>query len=504
MSPRALIASLALTAALFPHRLPGQGFRVRLDARFQSVSYRGIAADSILTADTVTGPNGGAQTRDGFAVRCLPGTDYCHFFRPGQVQRAAPLVTTAEGALWGLGISGLSLHATARAAVDLGSADVWPGTSPAMQLLEGYAQYAVPHLTARAGRQYTASRLGFQGFDGAWLTLRHRGLGLEFTGYGGWGLAHGVALPVTSPALNPLNDFQPRNRQLLTGAQLGWARPPAALRAVYEREFDPGPDYLVAERAGIDAFLDLPLALRLSGGADYDVAMGWWGSAEATLGFAPGGSWLSAAAGARRYRPHFDLWTIWGAFSPVPYHAMFGSIALGPQWGVRLRARGEQYWYAPAEAQTPLVGGAKDEGWRWTFGASYRPKLPLTIDAGYSLELGPGAGAGGIDGTVLYAPDERLRVSIYASMLERPLEFRFNESSLRAFGLDTEYRPSTRIRVGATVTRYGETRDRPDAAAVDWSQFRVTTRLTVLLGSAADQAGLPPAVRRMPSGGGRR
>lgn len=504
MSARALIGSVAFVAVLSPPPLLSQGFRVRLDARFQSVSYRGIVADSIAPADTVTAPNGGPQTRDGFAVRCLPGVAYCHFFRPGPARRAAPLVTTAEGAFWGLGVAGLSLHATGRAALDLGSADVWPGTSPAMQLLEGYAQYAVLHLTARAGRQYVASRLGFQGLDGARLTLRHRGLGLEFTGYGGWGLAHGVALPVTSPALNPLDDFQPRNRQLLTGAQLGWARPPVALRAVYEREFDPGPDYLVGERAGIDASLDLPLALSLSGGVDYDLAMGWWGSAEATLGFTPVASWLSAAVGARRYRPHFDLWTIWGAFSPVPYHAVFGSVALGPRWGVRLRARGEQYRFEPAAAQTPLVVGAKDEGWRWTFGASYTPKLPLTIDAGYYLELGPGAGAGGFDGAVLYAPDERLRVSIHASMLERPLEFRFNESSLRAFGLDVEFRPSARLRIGADVSRYDETRDRPDAAAVDWDQFRATTRLTVLLGSAADQARLPPAVRRMPSGGGRR
>lgn len=491
-------------AAAFPNAGEAQGVRVRLDTRAQWVSYRGIVSDSIPSADTVTGPNGGPQTGDGFAVRCRPGIDYCHFFRPGPVLRAAPVVTTAEGAVWGLGISGLSLHATARAALDLGAAGVWPGTSPAMQLLEGYVQYAVPQLTARAGRQYVASRLGFQGFDGARLTLRHRGLGLEFTGYGGWGLAHGVPLPVTSPALNPLDDFQPRNRELLTGAQVGVTRPPVALRAVYEREFDPGPSYLVGERAGIGGSLDLPLALSFSGGADYDLAMGWWGSADATLGFAPVGSWLAAAAGARRYRPHFDLWTIWGAFSPVPYHAVFGSVALRSRWGVRLRARGEQYWFAPTEAETPLVVGAKDGGWRWTLGASYSPKAPLTIDAGYYLELGPGAGAGGMDGAILYTPHERFRVSIYGAMLERPLEFRFNQSSLRAFGLEAEYRPSARLRIGADLSRYDEIRDRPDAAAVDWDQFRATTRFALLLGSTADQARIPPAVRRMPSGGGRR
>ena len=42
---------------------------------------------------------------------------------------------------------------------------------------------------------------------------------------------------------------------------------------------------------------------------------------------------VTALVGARQYRPHFDLWTIWGAFSPVPYHAVNGSVWVRPVGG---------------------------------------------------------------------------------------------------------------------------------------------------------------------------
>ena len=67
--------------------------------------------------------------------------------------------------------------------------------------------------TARAGRTYVTSRLGWTGFDGGMAEVRPVGHLLRITGYGGWGLARGIALPVTNEALNPLDDFQPRERQ---------------------------------------------------------------------------------------------------------------------------------------------------------------------------------------------------------------------------------------------------------------------------------------------------
>ena len=90
-----------------------QGYRLRLDAGAQRVSYRGVTPDSVLASQTVTGSTGGFETPDGFAVRCSGG-DYCFYFRPGPEITGGPMVSSADLTLWGLGIRGLSVKVNAR------------------------------------------------------------------------------------------------------------------------------------------------------------------------------------------------------------------------------------------------------------------------------------------------------------------------------------------------------------------------------------------------------
>jgi hypothetical protein len=374
---------------------------------------------------------------------------------------------------------------------------VWPGTDPAVQLFEGYAEYAVPRATARLGRQIVASRLGTMGFDGAGLVLRDARRGVEVQGHLGWGLARGTALPVTSPALNPLDDFQPRQRQLVVGLGAGWASRAADLRVDYLREVDPRSDHFVSERVGLEAALRPVSRVRLAGGADYDLAAGWWGSAEASLGYAT--RRLSATLGARRYRPHFDLWTIWGAFSPVAYRAVHGAITFAASSQIDVRGRYERYRYEDAEAATPLFDALRD-GWRWEVGTTVRPLPGWILDGGYRRDFGPGAAAAGVAGTLTYAPSRRLAVTLLGSTVDRPLEFRYNDATVRAYGIDAQLEPSGRMRVGLGATRYEEIHRRPDAAAFDWNQFRISARVVLLFGNGADVGELPPAIRLLPSG----
>ena len=79
----------------------------------------------------------------------------------------------------------------------------------------------------------------------------------------------------------------------------------------------------------------------LPAGVDYDLANTWFGNADAVLRYtAP---WITVAGGLRQYRPHFDLWTIWGVFSPVPYHAADAAVFVRPVRALELRGRGERY-----------------------------------------------------------------------------------------------------------------------------------------------------------------
>jgi hypothetical protein len=477
-----------------------QGYRLRLDSRAQRVGFRGVMADSVPVAEVVTGPTGGPRTPDGFAVRCPPGSEHCFFFRPGPRLQGGPMVTTADLTLWGLGVRGLSARVNGRLGFELSGDEVWPGTGPAVQLMEAYAEYAHRRFTLRGGRQLLVNRLGIVGFDGGRGTTRFGRTGIELEGYAGFGLARATALTATSPALDPLDEFQPRSRQILAGAAVGYRGRLADVRLDYQREVDRDSRNFVSERAALS--LDFfPLERwSVAAGVDYDLANTWFGNADATVRYiAP---WITVAGGLRQYRPHFDLWTIWGAFSPVPYHAANASVHLRPVRGVEVRGRWERFAFASTETETPLVD-MDDDGWRLGVGASWTPLPAWRLDAGYREEFGPGASSSGFEGSVAWLATPAISVTGYGSTLDRPLEFRFDEASVDVVGLDAEWRAGERLRLAVGGARYWEARDRPDAAAFDWNQTRLHARVTLLLRSEADRLRLPPALRTGPRPGTR-
>jgi hypothetical protein len=477
-----------------------QGYRLRLDSRVQRVTYRGLTMDSIPVGEVVTGPTGGPRTPDNFAVRCPPGDSHCFFFRAGPELTGGPLVTTADLTLWGLGISGLSVRVNGRLGLDLDGDETWPGTQPEAQLVEAYAEYAHRQFTIRGGRQLLVHRLGITGFDGGRGIVRVGRSGVEVDGYVGLGLARATALTPTSPALDPLDEFQPQSRQILAGGALGYRGRLWEARVDYQREVDRDSRNFVSERTALSLNVRPTPRWSFAAGADYDLANTWFGNADAMLRYtAP---WITVTGGVRQYRPHFDLWTIWGVFSPVPYHAAEGAVFVRPIGSLELRARGERYTYSDTETQTPLVD-VDDDGWRLGFGASYSLGQNWRFDAGYREEYGPGASSHGFDAVVSWLPTTVLSITGYGSTLDRPLEFRFNEASVDVVGVDAEWSPTDQLRLAVGGARYRESRDRPDAAAFDWDQTRLHARVTLLLRSETDVFRLPPALRTRPRAGSR-
>ncbi|MBW8840022.1 MAG: hypothetical protein JF602_09255, partial [Gemmatimonadetes bacterium] len=136
---------------LHPSQSQAQGYSLRLDSRVQRVTYRGMEMDSIPVGDVITGPTGGPRTPDDFSVRCPPGSAYCFYFRGGPELTGGPMVTTVDLTLWGLGITGLSVRANGRLGLDLDGDETWPGTEPAVQVTEAYAEYSRRQFTVRGG-----------------------------------------------------------------------------------------------------------------------------------------------------------------------------------------------------------------------------------------------------------------------------------------------------------------------------------------------------------------
>jgi hypothetical protein len=478
--------------------LLGQGYRLRLESQAQRAAFRGVSPDSIRATDAVAAPTGGLQTPDGFAVHCPEGSSFCFFFRPGPELTGGPVVTSADLTLWGLGIPGVSVRINGRVGFDLSDDEAWPGVEPHGQLIEGYAEYGHRLFTARAGRQLLASRLGVIGFDGGKVGFHPGRHGITAEGYVGLGLARATAVPPTNPALNPLDEFRPGQRGITAGAAVGWSSRVGELRLEYQREVDRESDKFASERAGVSLDLHPVRRWSLLAGAEYDLANTWFGNADASVRYT--GPWITLVGGVRQYRPHFDLWTIWGAFSPVPYHAVHGGAWLRPVHRLEFRMVGEHYAFSPTETETPLVS-VEDDGDRIGVGISYGPTASLTLDAGYHYEQGTGGSSEGFEGTVTFRPAGELSLVAYGSTFERPLEFRFQDASVDALGLEAEWWPSHQLRLAAGAAHYWESRDRPDAAAFDWNQTRLIARATLVLRSQTDVVPLPPALPRMPPAG---
>jgi hypothetical protein len=486
---RALTLIAACALLLRTPAVHAQDYRVRLDARAQSVWFRGLISDSILATAAVAGANGGLETPDGHAVRCAAG-EYCYFLRPGPALRGAPVSTAASIIMWDLGVEGLSFRATGRVLANLGSDEAWPGTEPSAQLIEGLLEYQRSALIARAGRQLVSSRLESIGFDGGWLRYRWDRASLELTGYGGWGLGQASAVSPLSPALNPLDEFRPRDRQIVAGAEAAWLYRNVDVRGEYRREVDPQDDYFVSERTAL-SFGALIRALRLNGGFDYNIAEGHWGNADLTLTYLR--PRFSVSGGARRYRPYFSLWTLWGAFSPVPYNAVNISAQARPMEWLSLHGRAERYRYESAEISTALVPQLEDRGWRTRIGGNARMNARWSLDGSYGLEHGPGASARSVDAALTFTQSERLTLDVYGGTLARPLELRFYDATSRWIGGRFQWQRSEQQRVWGDAARVSDDRDRPDASASSLDQFRVRAGISLAFGSGADRTPLPPA-----------
>ena len=473
---------MALAASgVFCAALPAQQVRITGTTITRYVEMRPLVADSVpLDSTSGTGPLREAVTR-GVAVQCAPGDLYCRYRRSAdESATTASLIQDLEASAWGFG-TGIRAyaHLRGRAANDAGG-DLWPQANDAFDVLDAYLEIERGRLRGRGGRQWRTSGLGYYNFDGLSLLVRPLDR-LSVDVYGGWSLVRGLNESHTSGAIAAVEDIPPDDRALLFGVEVrGRPTTSLSLSGLYQREFRSDQTAFYSDRVSVDAELRLGRIASVSGSIEADLATAEVN--EALLrGRVPLPRGLTVVAEARRHLPFFELWTIWGAFSPVGYTE--GNATLS--WSdvrsrVLVHARGGWRRYDETEAGVNFLP-LEDSGWRIGADATWRMSEQWTAYAATHAELGFGAARSDVDAGVRWEPSRRLFAGVRAAGFQNAYEFRVGEGRVVALGVDGGARLSTGIRLMGDVTVYRHSYS-GGAPSTDWSQTRASLRLEWTIG----------------------
>lgn len=381
---------------------------------------------------------------------------------------------------WGLGMRGLSVTTLLRARVDGGSL-AWPRADDGFDAMLLYAQLDGGGWRIRAGRQETASGLGFSAFDGAALRVSVAGVGtgLSFEAFGGRSLARGLSEP-RDEALRGLEDFVPDTDAWIVGGVLEARLAGATSASVrYQREIWADRSGLISERAAVDVRTGVFGPVRVTGSADWDFPFARVGKAHLTASFAPSRTTLMEAT-LRRYVPYFELSTIWGFFEPVPYHEAVARISVSAAEGLGVWATGGVRRYEAASGPV-FLSPLEDRGWRGEAGVVWRPAPVVGVTGRYEIDWLPGAflQGGTVDGSWTVAPQVVVGASL--TTFQRFEEFRLGDGRAVGVGLNASAGLTSRTRVDAGLARYRHsTRGRGDVDP--WHQDRAWVSFRVALG----------------------
>lgn len=466
-----------------------QGVRITGASTAQYIDMRPLVLDSVPVAQA---PGDGTlrQTADGTIVSCLGTEAYCHYTRPASVIGAVPFIQDVEVNAWGF-TTGLRAYAQLRARAAGGqAARFWPSADRSFEALAAYLELDRGTYLARVGRQWKTSGLGFYNFDGASLAVHPRDW-LTLEGFGGRSLVRGASETMLSSALSAVEPWAPDEKDWLYGAEVR-LRPSSSLSAgaLYQRDVRSDAAGLYGERVAADARLHYWRS-TLSANVQTDLASGQVNEARVRLDL-PRLFGIAPALQARHYQPYFELWTIWGAFSPVGYdEATVSGMWVDPSQRLTLHFAGGRRTYGDVTggmASLPL----RNDGWRISADALVRPAPDWTVSGGYSADVGFGSSRS----------DQTLGVrrsfgGAYLGLTGMGFQtlddFRVERGRVWGASADAGVPLGSAARLDGSFQAYRH-RERY-TGGIDWNQMRGMLRLVWTIGSEPG--------RRTPAGGGR-
>jgi hypothetical protein len=456
-----------------------QGVLGTAQTSLHQVQLRPIVRETVPRSAVTERPDGAFEF-DGVAVVCLTETE-CVFYRSAPVQTGVAFAQDVELTAWGFGISGLSASVLLRSRAHLGGEFVLPRSEDAFEAVVGYLELNRPEGRVRLGRQRALSGLGATSFDG--LDLRvdlPRDARLEV--FGGRSLAPGLSEP-RHRALRALEEFAFLLDQeaYLLGWELG-AEPRAgsSVSLRYQREIWADRSGLLSERAALTGRTVELRPVVLSGAAEYDFSRRQVGTAHLRAQRPVGTNRVLLEATARRYVPYFELWTIWGYFSPVGYDEAILQGSWQPLERVAVRAATGHRRYRESHAPIflePLRG----RSWRSELGGRWRITDALVLDGAYTLEGPVGAFVSAGDAVLTFQPGDRLAFRARGSAWRHIEEFRVGQGTVVGAGAGLDARLWSAASAAAGIDLFRQRREGGIAVA-DWNQLRSWLSLQIGFG----------------------
>lgn len=478
-----MLGLLCLLAAV--ESLAAQTARGSLTSATRYLELRPLRRDTVDRA-LVTPVPGGGFTFEGIPATC-EGTR-CVITRAADVQHGLSATHDVDLSVWGLGVEGLSATLLLRGRTHLDGEFRPPRSDDELEAMLGYLQLVRGIYRVRAGRQSQLSGLGSSGFDGLEVMVEPtRALRLQV--YGGRSLARTVQLPLAR-AFRAVDerDFVRDRDAYLAGGEVAVETSSGSTAALrYQGEIWSDRAGWISQRALLTGRTLSLSPFVLSASTEYDIGLGRWGTSVIDLQLPLPAVGLRVEGALRRYLPFFEYWTIWGLFSPVPYH----EAELRANWSRRSQIA---VWssvayrrYGAAHTSTflrPLEG----ESFRVATGGSLRLRDDVRVSGSVNFEGPVGAFNAGADVGAEWRASPSLGVNIHGVFLQQIEEFRVGAGVVGGGGASVDLRVSDRLSVAGGAELYRQTQqDRPGRA--DWTQRRGWLSLRLDFGNDPGMAG---------------
>jgi hypothetical protein len=464
--------------------LNAQGVIVSGASSGRYIEVRPLVLDSVPFAQTDSAWGAYRQTSSGTLVRCTTLDAYCTFFRSAQRQSLVAMMQDIDVTGWGFG-EGVSVHAQLRARTAAGAArELWPQATQTFDALAAYVDVDRSFARVRAGRQWLSSTLGVFNFDGLDLSVRPASF-LATQLYAGGALVEGLNRPLDAGALAPVEDLPPSDRAYLIGGSASVRRSGrGSLNLQYQRVIRADRAALYSERVGGTADLNVGPA-TLSGQLVRDLAMGQTNELAASV-HSPLVFSFDGGFTVRHHAPYFDLWTIWGAFSPVGFDEIATDLHYAQRDGaISLTANAS--WRSYQDTHSGLsFAPLRSDGWHVTVAGSARLLASVRADASYGADVGFGASGTNGDAALRWSPATPFTIALRATAFQTIDEFQIGQGRVVGLGADATWEISPMLRLAADAFLYRQAiKDRPEL--VDWNQRRLNVRLEWSIGQGADE-----------------